>query len=121
MSRTPHHPFPEPFPIEYPTTFPAAFSTAFPTAFATAFPVEFLKLDADWLAPHHNIPNAKFPPITALLNRSTYHKSAKGSPTTVSPKSHGNLKSMNKLTLTSRQKKQPCIIAPTILSKLPSI
>ena len=26
------------------------------------------KLNADWLAPHHQIPNSKFPPITALLN-----------------------------------------------------
>ena len=34
-------------------------------------------LDPDWLAPHHPIPNAKFPPITTLLNRPTYHKSAK--------------------------------------------
>ena len=30
--------------------------------------------------PHHPIPKAKFLPITALLNRSTDHKSAKGSP-----------------------------------------
>ena len=34
----------------------------------------------DWLAPHHPILNATFPPITAMLNRPTYHKSAKGSP-----------------------------------------
>ena len=44
------------------------------------------------------IPNAKFPPITALLNRPTYHKSANVSPPPI-PKSHGNPKSMNKLTL----------------------
>ena len=37
-------------------------------------------LKSAWLAPYHPIPNAKFPPITALLNRSIYHKSAKGSP-----------------------------------------
>ena len=37
-------------------------------------------LKSDWLAPYYLIPNAKFPLITALLNRSTYHKSAKGSP-----------------------------------------
>ena len=37
-------------------------------------------LESDWLPPHHPIPNAKFPPITALFKRSTYHKSAKGSP-----------------------------------------
>ena len=30
--------------------------------------------------PHHPIPNAKFPPITALLNRPTYHKRSKVSP-----------------------------------------
>ena len=38
-------------------------------------------IESDWLFPHHPIPNAKFPAITALLNRSTYHNSAKGSPT----------------------------------------
>ena len=37
-------------------------------------------LESDWLAPNHPIPNTKFPPITAFLNRSSYHKSAKGSP-----------------------------------------
>ena len=31
------------------------------------FPQDFPKLDPDWLAPHHPIPNAKFPPITAFL------------------------------------------------------
>ena len=31
------------------------------------FPQGFPKLDPDWLAPHHPIPNAKFPPITAFL------------------------------------------------------
>ena len=36
--------------------------------------------ESDWLAPYHPIPNAKFQPITAFLNRSTYHKSGKGSP-----------------------------------------
>ena len=44
------------------------------------FPQDFPKLDPDWLAPHHPIPNAKFPPITALLNRPTYHKRSKVSP-----------------------------------------
>ena len=44
------------------------------------FPQHFPELDLDWLAPHHPIPNAKFPPITALLNMPTYHKSAKVSP-----------------------------------------
>ena len=61
-------------------------------------PKDFPKLDPDCLAPHHPIPNAKFPPITALLNRPTYHKSAKVSHHSF-PKSYGNLKSMNKLTL----------------------
>ena len=28
---------------------------------------DFSELDPDWLAPHHPIPNAKFPPITAFL------------------------------------------------------
>ena len=37
-------------------------------------------LEPDWLAHHHPILNAKFPTIIVLLNRSTYHKSAKGSP-----------------------------------------
>ena len=31
------------------------------------FPQDFPELDPDWLAPHHPIPNAKFPPITAFL------------------------------------------------------
>ena len=41
------------------------------------FPQDFPELDPDWLAPHHPIPNVKFPPITALVNMPTYHKSAK--------------------------------------------
>ena len=45
------------------------------------FPEPFPKLETDWLAPYHPIPKDKFPPIIALLNRSTYHKSAQGSPT----------------------------------------
>ena len=43
-------------------------------------PMEISMLKSDWLAQYHPIPNAKFPAITALINRSTYHKSAKGSP-----------------------------------------
>ena len=39
--------------------------------------MEISILESDWLAPHHHILNAKFSPITAFLNRSTYHKSAK--------------------------------------------
>ena len=35
--------------------------------------------ESDYLFPHHPIPNATFPPNTTLLNRSTYHKSCKGS------------------------------------------
>ena len=30
-------------------------------------PQDFPELDPDWLTPHHPIPNAKFPPITAFL------------------------------------------------------
>ena len=48
--------------------------------FPQDFPARFHELDPDWLAPHQPIPNAKFPPITALLNIPTYHKSAKVSP-----------------------------------------
>ena len=42
--------------------------------------MEISKLESDWLIPHHTILNAKFLPISVLLNMSTYHKSAKGSP-----------------------------------------
>ena len=61
--------FPQEFPAR-PQNFPARFSRK----------KEFSKLDPDWLAPHYPIPNAKFPPITALLNRPTYHKRSKVSP-----------------------------------------
>ena len=44
----------------FPQDFPARFSLKI-------FPQDFCKLDPDWLAPHHPIPNAKFPPITAFL------------------------------------------------------
>ena len=53
--------------------FPARFSCKiFPQEFLARFsrkifPQQFPKLDPDWLAPHHPIPNAKFPPITAFL------------------------------------------------------
>ena len=56
------------FPQEFPQDFPARISR------------KIFPLDPDWLAPHHPIPNAKFPPITALLNRPTYHKRSKVSP-----------------------------------------
>ena len=40
----------------------------FPARFASKnFPQDFPELDPDWLDPHHPIPNAKFPPITAFL------------------------------------------------------
>ena len=56
----------------------------------------------DWLLPHHPIPDPKFPPITALLNRPTYHKSER-SPLHPVHKSSGHPNSMNKLTLRSQQ------------------
>ena len=57
------------------------FPQNFPTRiFCKIFPQDFPKLDPDWLFPHHPIPNAKFPPITALLNRPTYHQRSKVSP-----------------------------------------
>ena len=69
-----------------PQDFPARFSCKnFPQDFPARishknFLQDFPKLDPDWLAPQHPIANAKFPPITALLNMPTYHKSAKVSP-----------------------------------------
>ena len=42
--------------------------------------MEIAILESDWLALHHPILNANFSSITAFLNRSTYHKSTKGSP-----------------------------------------
>ena len=75
----------------------------FPTRISCKnFPQDFSKLDPDWLAPHHPITNTKFPPITALLNRPTYHKRSR-CPHHPFLKSYGNPKSMNKLTLTSQQ------------------
>ena len=93
--------FPEDFPQDCPQHFPQEFLAEFPTRISRKskiFPQDFPKLNPHWLAPHQPIPNAKFPPITALLNRPTYHKSAKVSPHPF-PKSHGNPKSMNKLIL----------------------
>ena len=53
---------------ECPIAFPTKFPIAFPTRFScNNFPQDFPKLDPDWLAPHHPIPNAKFPSITAFL------------------------------------------------------
>ena len=70
--------FPQHFPTRtsrniFPQHFPARISRKI-------FLQDFPKLNPDWLAPHHPIPNAKFPPITALLNRPTYHKRSKVSP-----------------------------------------
>ena len=89
--------FPQEFPTRFsrkqifPQDFPARFSRKnfprknFPQDFPArisrkSFPQDFPELDPDWLAPHHPILNAKFPPITALLNRPTYHKRSKVSP-----------------------------------------
>ena len=57
------------FPQEFPTRFShKIFPQQFPTRFShKIIPQDFPKLDPDWLAPHHPIPNAKFPPITAFL------------------------------------------------------
>ena len=90
------------FPQDFPTRF---FLQDFPARiscknFLQDFPTRFSckNFQPDWLAPHHPIPNAKFIPITALLNRPTHHKRSKVSPPPFS-KSYGNPKSMNKLTL----------------------
>ena len=91
LARFYHRNFPQDFPTRFsrkifPKDFPARISCKifpqdFPARFSCKiFPQEFPELDPDWLAPHHPIPNAKFPPITALLNIPTYHKSAKVSP-----------------------------------------
>ena len=48
------------FPQDFPQDFPARISHKI-------FPQDFPELDPDWLAAHHPIPNAKFPPITAFL------------------------------------------------------
>ena len=83
--------FPQDFPARFsrknfPQDFPVGIShKIFPQDFSARisrkiFPQDFPELDPDWLAPHHPIPNAKFPPITALLNRPTYHKRSKVSP-----------------------------------------
>ena len=91
---TPHHPIPNakfppitaflklafsppPFPARiscknFPQDFPTRFSRKnfpqeFPARFSRKiFPQDFPELEPDWLAPHHPIPNANFPPITAL-------------------------------------------------------
>ena len=81
-----HKIFPQDFPQTFPTnishkishkhfpqTFPTRFSCkillqTYPARFSPKnFQQEFPELDPDWLAPHHPIPNAKFPPITVFL------------------------------------------------------
>ena len=54
---------------EFPTRFSHNnFSQDFPATISRInFPQDFPELDTDWLAPHHPIPNGKFPPITAFL------------------------------------------------------
>ena len=74
ISQKIHNNSPQQFPRN---NFPQEFLARF---FHKIFPQEFPKLDPDCLAPHHPIPNAKFPLITALLNRPTYHKRSKVSP-----------------------------------------
>ena len=59
--------FPQNFPQYFPQNFPQDFPQNFLQDFPKNFPHDFPKLDPDWLAPHHLIPNAKFPPITAFL------------------------------------------------------
>ena len=78
----PHHPIPNAkFPpitafLELafsPPPFPTTISRKnFPQDFPTTishkiFPKDFFQMDPDWLAPHHPIPNAKFPPINPFL------------------------------------------------------
>ena len=90
-TRISHKDFPQEFHArfshkDFPQDFPARISRKiflqeFPARFSCKdFPQDFPKLDPDWLASHHPIINAKFPPITALLNRPTYHKRSKVSP-----------------------------------------
>ena len=68
---------------DFPTRFsPKIFLQDYPTRFfCKIFLQDFPELYPDWLAPHHPIPNAKFPPITALLTGPTYHKRSKVCPT----------------------------------------
>ena len=69
-------------------------------------------IKSDWLFSHHSILKAKFPPITALVNRPTYHKVPKA-PHHPVPKSHGHPKLMNNLTLNEPaiNSKIICIVA----------
>ena len=107
--QAPHHPIPNTkfpsitallntllHPLLFLKAFPGAIPRKFPKAFSKAFPKAFAELEADWLAPHHLIPNIKYAPITAFLIRYNYHKRARGSHHPV-PKSYGLPKSVNKL------------------------
>ena len=58
----------------FPQEFPARFSCKI---FLQDFPARFSQAGSWLVGSPHPIPNAKFPPITALLNRPTYHKRSK--------------------------------------------
>ena len=69
MQHISHKNFPQEFPTRFshkifPQNFPARFSHKI---FLQEFSTRFSKLDPDWLASHHAILNAKFPPITAFI------------------------------------------------------
>ena len=77
-TRISHKIFPQQFPIRFshknfPLEFPIRFSCKiFLQDFSATishknFPQDFPELDPDWMAPHHPIPKAKFPLITAFL------------------------------------------------------
>ena len=67
-SRFSHNIFPQEFPTGFSCKiFPQDFSATFSyKIFLQDFSARFPELDPDWLAPHHPIPDAKFPPITAF-------------------------------------------------------
>ena len=80
----PLHPVPQDFPLHFPQDFLQDCLARFPTAFPTRISCSIshniscqISLAGSWLVSSPSpIPNAKFPPITALLNKPTYHKSA---------------------------------------------
>ena len=94
-------PFPDPLPKPIPKPFSQPITNQFPNPspnhclnhsldpFSKPIPVfipklfpelmEISILESGWLASNHPIPNTKFPPITAFLNRPSYHRSAEGS------------------------------------------
>ena len=73
-----HEHLPELLPKQLPELLPKPSPEVLPEVLPK--PMEISMLESDWLAYYHPIPNAKCPPITALLNRSTYHKCTNGSP-----------------------------------------